>query len=679
MAGGGLTRLDFSPSDRQDTNQPGATGDFDSDSRMTTPTLWSWQPPLRRPFGLYSAVRFSHFSAPQLAAVCLLVGVLFGLGQPSVPSVLGQIDSTAPANSAAVERMLAAGEYSLALSNLAAGSGSGGDEAERAAYQRVWEHRQRSERLGWDQASLPGGDHRDVGGSIGGRPTPTGPGGGLPAGAAGGMVQADFDSLIELIRTVVEPESWDEGGGAGTIQTFQNGVLIDVAGQLRLSQRDLERTPSSLDGTAAPQWVPSSEQRFLSLPKLEAQLQRYAALGQPLPDACRYLGGLYEIQAVVIDPETNDLFLVGPAGPWQVNAAGIAVNQDTGRPVLVLDDLVVALRNVMLGRGVLGCSIDPRPGQFEQAAALASKWNLTVPQVKQRFLTTVGPQDAMVFGVPADSHAAHVLLTADYHIKLLAMGSVGGGPHLRSYLDRCQMDDAPTELIRWWFTLGEPSIHTSSDGRQFTLAGSAMELKTEAKFLAGRAAAGQAAPPRSLAAESFVTDFNQRLPELRRIWPVYGQLENLFTLSLVAHLIHQQQLAQQVGWQPDYLVGRTGAAAGNTAATMTHALQRYPQIKEVELVVNHRSFPLPAAADGRQQRQTVVAISGGVDIRDAAERLRAGLLPATAAIDQQQRQLQQAWEQTRAELQPARVGREPSPQPWFASRWFTDRPATASR
>ncbi len=595
-----------------------------------------------------------------------------------------QSESAAPAG---VDRMLAAGEYTLALSALGTGAGDmSGNlrsnlesnlESNPGARQRVWEHRQRSERLGWDASAAITGRYSGgplAGNGSAGQGGSAGSGGGWPAGAAGGMVQADFDSLIELIRTVVEPDSWDEGGGAGTIQTFQNGVLIDVAGQLRLSQRDTERSPRLLDGARAPRWIPSAEQRFLSLPKLEAQLRQHAAQGTPLPDVCRYLGGLYEIQAVVIDPDTNDLFLVGPAGPWQINAAGIAVNQDTGRPVLVLDDLVVALRNVMLGRGVLGCSIDPRPGQFQQAADLASKWNLTVPQVKQRFLTAVGPQDAMVFGVPDDSHAAHVLLTADYHVKLLAMGSVGGGPHLPSYLDRCQMDDSPTELIRWWFTLGEPVLHASPDGRQYTLAGPAMELKTEAKFVAGRAAPGQPAPPRSLAAESFVADFNRRLPELKRLWPVYGQLENLFTLSLVAHLIQQQQLAQQVGWQPDYLVGRAGANNANTGETMTHALQRYPQIKEVELVVNHRTFPLPAGADGRQQRQTVVAISGGVDIRYSAQRLREGLVPASAAIDQQQRQLQLAVQQSRSELQAAWVGSEQSPQPWAAASWFADHP-----
>jgi len=559
-----------------------------------------------------------------------------GVGNPRQLLVFAQDVPTESASSTTVDRMLAAGEYTLALSAL--GTGLGGRS----------------------------------------QPPTFGGGEGWPAGGSGGMIQADFDSLIELIRSVVEPESWDEAGGAGTIQSFQNGVLIDVAGQLRLSQRALERSPRLLEGSPAPRWIPTAEQRFLSLPKLEAELRRHAEQGRPLPDACRYLGGLYEIQAVVIDPDTSDLFLVGPAGPWQVDAAGIAVNQETGRPVLVLDDLVVALRNVMLGRGVLGCSIDPRPGQFEQAAELAGKWNLTVPQVKQRFLTTVGPQDAMVFGVPADSHAAHVLLTADYHIKLLAMGSVGGGPHLRSYLDRCQMDDAPTELIRWWFTLGEPAIHTSLDGRQYTLAGSAMELKTEAKFLAGRAAPGQPAPPRSLAAESFVADFNRRLPELRRIWPVYGQLENLFTLSLVAHLIQQQELAQQVGWQPDYLVGRAGETAASMAGSATHALQRYPQIKEVELVVNHRSFPLPPGADGRQQRQTVVAISGGVDIRYSAQRLREGLVPASAAIDQQQRQQQLTLPQTRAALQAVWVGLEQSPQPWAAGSWFADHPQSSS-
>jgi hypothetical protein len=483
------------------------------------------------------------------------------------------------------------------------------------------------------------------------------------------MMQADFTSLINLIQTTVDPNSWEENGGTGTISTFPNGVLIDVAGQLRFPTGQSSAAKSRLGLTAGrPDRVDTSSQRYVSLPKLEAALQQLAVQGQPIPESLYYLGGLYEVRSVAVDPVGGDLVLIGPAGPWDVNAQGVAVNRATGRPVLHLDDLVACLRNVYLGRGVLGCSIDPRPGQFQQVAELAGKWNLTVPHVREKFLTAVGPQDTVVFGVPKTSHAAQVLLTADYHIKLLAMGSVKAGPRLPSYLDRCQADDPASEVIRWWFTVAEPVIHRDPQRSLYHLHGPYMELKTEAQLLAGRGAAGPP-PPRSLAAEAFVGDFNRQLPELRRWFPVYGQLENLFHLAVVAQLIRGQELATQAGWEPTFLLGRNDDPRG-------YALRRYPEIREVQWVINHRTLqvrdPLPVDRSpvGRLKRQTIVAISGGVEIQWSADRLQSAL--QTPAPDGPDREVVRGWERSRALFQPRSVGPREGAATLPAAQWYVD-------
>ena len=43
------------------------------------------------------------------------------------------------------------------------------------------------------------------------------------AGRFGGS-QADFDSLIDLITSTIEPNSWDTAGGPGSVQSFEGGV-----------------------------------------------------------------------------------------------------------------------------------------------------------------------------------------------------------------------------------------------------------------------------------------------------------------------------------------------------------------------------------------------------------------------------------------------------------------------
>src|SRR5688572_15635430 len=42
----------------------------------------------------------------------------------------------------------------------------------------------------------------------------------------GGGVQADFDPLIELITSTIEPDSWQDVGGAGSINGFEGGVRV---------------------------------------------------------------------------------------------------------------------------------------------------------------------------------------------------------------------------------------------------------------------------------------------------------------------------------------------------------------------------------------------------------------------------------------------------------------------
>ncbi|MBL8891963.1 MAG: DUF1598 domain-containing protein [Planctomycetaceae bacterium] len=576
-------------------------------------------------------------------------------------------------------RQLSAGEYSLALSSDANVQSKAPSAASQTRWSQILDHRRGAEQdfslrsridrwgdtTGSSSQATPNASRiSDADYSAG----PDADAGGAPdssrPGASGGMVQADFDSLIDLIQTVVEPDSWEENGGPGSISTFRNGVVIDVAGQLRFAQPKQVKSGSLLAGQASSlKLVKDAELRFVSLPKLESQLRAFAEAGQPVPDSVRYLGGMYEIQAIAVDAAAGDLFLVGPAGPWEINPQGVAVHVETQRPVLHLDDLVACLRNVMYGRSILGCSIDPKPGQFQKAAELAGKWNLTVPQVRDRFLTAVGPQDTAVFGVPAWSHSAHVLLTADYHIKLLAMGSIPAGPQLPSFLERCEADDPPSEIIRWWFTLADPEIQESEDSNLFTIRGPVMELKTEAKFVAGQRGGEQAAPPRSLAAESFVADFNRQLPQLRRLFPVYGQLENLFQWAVVAQVIHGRSLPARIGWQPSFLVGQR---EGNSR----YAMQRFPEIREVELVVNHRTLPLKRVAGGPAQKQVIVAISGGVEVNATWDQVQSVM--KSRSLDAFPSELRTGAEDVRSVLSPSRIGVDETTATLNSLVWFAD-------
>ena len=105
-------------------------------------------------------------------------------------------------------------------------------------------------------------------------------------------------------------------------------------GQLR--ENALAAVPKNLEAWA--------DLRAVSLKQIEAEIAQCIAEGKELPEAVRYLGGLQRVEYVFVYPEQNDVVLAGPAEGWRVDALGNVVGATTGRPVVLLEDLIVALR-----------------------------------------------------------------------------------------------------------------------------------------------------------------------------------------------------------------------------------------------------------------------------------------------------------------------------------------------
>ncbi len=54
-------------------------------------------------------------------------------------------------------------------------------------------------------------------------------GGGMGPGGLGGAAGADFDSLLELITSTVQPQTWDQVGGPGSIASFETNLSVVVS------------------------------------------------------------------------------------------------------------------------------------------------------------------------------------------------------------------------------------------------------------------------------------------------------------------------------------------------------------------------------------------------------------------------------------------------------------------
>ncbi len=430
-----------------------------------------------------------------------------------------------------------------------------------------------------------------------------------PIGAGGGAALADFDTLIELITSTIAPDTWDEVGGAGAIESFPTGVYVDTSGVMkRLGRR---RHSELLRSTRAKAMADSgnrevrltSRMRKVSLVRLERQLQLLKAFGKSPDEAMRVLGGIYRVKHLFVYPETGDIVLAGPAGDWRTDSEGRVVNVETGTPVLQLDDLVVLLRNAYDQHGRMGCAIKPRQENLAGAKAFIDSWNGKAlrPNRRDRWIAdlrnTLGKQDIEVWGIDSRTHAARILIEADYHMKLIGIGIEEGTLGVVSYLDALKQSagnrDLPMSVLRWWFTLNYDGIRTTARRDAYEFDGVGVRVLSENEMLTQKGDRIHTGKSNLLNTE-FAHSFTKHFDTLAAKYPVYAELRNVFDLALVCGIMRSEDLPAQVNWH------RTHFGDANA-----YQVALGPAPRAVESIVN--------AVDVSAKR-FVVGVSGGVSV-----------------------------------------------------------------
>jgi len=429
------------------------------------------------------------------------------------------------------------------------------------------------------------------------------------AGSFGGGVQPDFDALIELITTTIEPDTWDAAGGQGSIDSFAGGVYVDPQGVLR--SRLLENTTFSqpaIDRRTGDRPAGNvrhdSPLRSISLNRLERQVELLQATGRPLSDSMRYLAGMRRIRYVLVYPESGDLVLAGPAGDWTTDREGRIVSRRTGQPVLQLDDLVVVLRQMARGRGTrFGCSITPsrnalaRTQQFLDQSARRSLAPGERDGWLEQLRSHLGKQMIDVYGIDPGTRVARVLVEADYRMKLVGMGLEAGAGTVRSYLDLIEVPPGqappPLDVLRWWFTLNYDAILVTPDRDRFELRGQGVRVQSENELLAEQGRRVHTGKSDALN-RRFARSFTENFPALAAKYPVYAELRNLFDLAMVSALITSEDLASRAGWHMRWFGDPRGYPVAVGPAPTT-----------VETVINHRVI---------RRRHIVAGASGGVSV-----------------------------------------------------------------
>ncbi len=341
------------------------------------------------------------------------------------------------------------------------------------------------------------------------------------------------------------------------------GVVVDASGMLSsATQRDLAelRRICQEMATGVDQSLRESVPlRKVSLRQLDQTIGQCLATGQPLPAEVQYLAGLQQIRYVVADPQRRDVFLVGPAEGWKPGPQGVPVGETTGRPVMLLDDLLVALRAVGSERPeVISCSIDPTQQGLQQLQRFASRIpaGASARAVALRVEQTLGPQSISVTGVPESSHFARVMVAADYRMKRLGL-SLDRAPvaNFPSFVQmvRAGRGGLHNTLPRWWMALDVEPLGRDAEGLTWEIPPARVKTLAESDFLS-RAGLQRGAGRADPATKKWAELMTARYDELAAAEPVFGQLRNCMELAVVAAVIVTQRLPEKAQTQLVHLL-----------------------------------------------------------------------------------------------------------------------------
>ena len=363
-----------------------------------------------------------------------------------------------------------------------------------------------------------------------------------------------------------------QGGFPGGIAIDANGVLsakTNTSGSARLLKQRAEAFQSehlNRDVTAP------SELRKVSLNRLEKACATFADRNESAPADMQFLAGLQRIDFVFVYPATGDLVIAGPAGGFAPDSTGRMAGIESGRPVLRLDDLLVALRTVK-SAGLIGCSIDPTQEGLAAFSNFVRRNSspaspATIARRFQGMAAALGAQNVTVQGVAPDSHFARVLVEADYLMKMISIGRlripVRG---FRSHLSMIPVGG--NTMQRWWFTpLYEP-FQKTPDGNAFAFSGQRVQLMSQDEQISANGQRTQTAFKR-VSTEAFASQFTEKYEQVAAVAPVFAELQNLIDLAVLAALIQKEDLATKAGWQMSLFLDakRTTVAQGQVPKTV---------------------------------------------------------------------------------------------------------------
>jgi hypothetical protein len=360
--------------------------------------------------------------------------------------------------------------------------------------------------------------------------------------------------------TLVVAQTTDDDESTAT----PGGVLISPEGVLQKRvfgdrSGQLLRERQAAAKAALPAEVRSySKLRKISLTRLERALVEHN--GVPTEEM-KCLAGLLRIRYVFLYPEQKEIVIAGPAEGWYTNPAGRMLGLNSGRPIVQLQDLAVALRAFPPGgKGpqVIGCSIDPtKEGLAAMQQFLRGMGGAATPDQTQYIVnglrTSLGLQTVSINGVSPKTNFARVMVEADYRMKLIGIGLERPPVHMVSFVDKANPAQiSRNALFRWYFVPDYQCLRVSDDNLAMEMVGDGVKLVGEDELVASTGVR-QSAARGNKASQMFVTSFTKKYSELAERSPVYAELRNVVDLSVFAAFMQQQDYYGKAGWSMPFL------------------------------------------------------------------------------------------------------------------------------
>jgi len=412
-------------------------------------------------------------------------------------------------------------------------------------------------------------------------------------------------ALLVVLSTAMLATSlvWAGGSGFFVSNRAVGGVKIDSEGVLtavppqeikqlaEFRRQNLGKPPEDLGEKLT--------LRKISLKRLQETLRNHHAQipTPPLPREMQLLGGLQRIEFVIVDPERHDIILAGPGEAWKVADDGTVVGKTTGRPVLLLDDLLIALRvGDDARKQPLTCSIDPTEEGLAALDAFVSKQQRFNQAIVEGIEQALGPQKITIGGLPGDSHFAAVMVAADWRMKRIAMGFES--PPVRGLPSYLQMAGTSTRgasnmLPRWWLTTNYEPLARDKEGLTWQIRGQGVKAMSETDlFVDGKVQRGAGRGDKAVA--RWAENMTKHYDALSEKVMVFAELRNCMDLAVVAALLLKEDLPGKAGLSLDYLLDER---------KILH--DRYATPKQVAT----------QASALRKGRGWLISASGGVEIQ----------------------------------------------------------------